>query len=119
MTLSNEEKQDVKEMLSLQEKYLLEVISGDRKAHAIHFKAIEANFVRSENNQEVMLLKIEAIVKALNAQCKTCENKEDLEGLRLDLDRYKQTMKPYEIMQNWKRIPFITACILFDQKTYI
>ena len=102
MTLSTSDKQEIKDQLSNQEKYILEVISGDRKTHAIHFRNIDNELQSIQNKQETILLKIEQ----LNKNCLTCDNSKNIKD-------YQKKMKPYELLMDYKRVPFYTATILF------
>ena len=92
MTLSNKERQDIKEQLSNSEKYLLEVMSGDRKAHAIHFSNLDSQMKDIKDVQAQILNELR-------------NNKE--------LDHYKDLMKPYEILMYKKRVPFYLICVIF------
>ena len=107
MTLSLDDREQIKDQLSAQEKYLVEKLSGDRKTHAIHFRSIDHELTVIKNHQEIMLLKIEQLAELVKTdKCSTCQNGKDLKT-------YKEKMYPYEFLMNYKRIPFYTASVLF------
>lgn len=105
MTLSSSEKQDIKDQLSAQERYLLEVISGDRKTHAVHFHGIQEKLITLSNNHETILLHLEKINEKLESQCKNCDIKTDFEA-------YKKTMRVYEWSVDGKKLPLIATLAL-------